>query len=137
MIHRLSILGGALCGSSDVPKTAVLNPAHGMEVWGTLEAPSGDCYWCDVEYRKAHARPFIVSLEIQCPRCNRYHVDREEWYYRPHHTHLCEHCGNEWDLVEQYVRGIEPVSLKGRLRSLKHAFADYLYKVLTGVTTKR
>lgn len=74
--------------------------------------------------------PKIGNAELQCPRCNRFHVDRDEWYHRPHHTHLCLICGHEW-YVAAGVRGIEPVSLRGRLVALRHAFADWLYERLS------
>lgn len=45
---------------------------------------------------------------LNCPECGKPHVDRDEWATKPHHTHLCEHCGHEWR-VEPYAFGIEPV----------------------------
>lgn len=39
---------------------------------------------------------------ILCPKCGRAHVDGAngaDFARRPHHTHLCEHCGHVWDNV--------------------------------------
>ncbi len=33
---------------------------------------------------------------INCPKCQREHVDLNEWAGRPHRTHLCAYCGNKW-----------------------------------------
>jgi ribosomal protein L37AE/L43A len=35
---------------------------------------------------------------FSCPACGHPHVDRGEWATKPHHKHLCEKCGNVWDM---------------------------------------
>ena len=52
---------------------------------------------------KNHKPAVFISLVINCPHCGKTHVDRGEWEDRPHHTHLCEHCGKEFEV---YVAGI-------------------------------
>lgn len=37
-----------------------------------------------------------VPIALHCPKCSTEHVDRDEWATKPHRTHLCEKCGNEW-----------------------------------------
>lgn len=49
-------------------------------------------------------RPPFCAL-LFCPRCQKQHVDEDEWKYRPHHTHLCLHCKFEWR-VEPYCVGV-------------------------------
>lgn len=39
-----------------------------------------------------------VQCVLPCPGCGKFHVDREEWSTRLHHTHRCEHCGREWEI---------------------------------------
>lgn len=39
----------------------------------------------------------IVPYRIHCPGCGKQHIDVGEWEDTPHHTHLCEHCGLEFD----------------------------------------
>lgn len=82
---------------------------------------------------RAPRRNAIEPAEIQCPRCGRYHVDREEWAFRAHHVHLCEHCDHEFDFgcgPGVYFRGVPPFTLRGRARALKHTLADLLLAVL-------
>lgn len=77
-------------------------------------------------------RPFtsVRSAELRCPRCGRFHVDREEWAWRPHHTHLCEHCDHEFEVGagHVYFSGAQPFTVLGRALALKHALADWLLK---------
>lgn len=47
-----------------------------------------------------------APANLSCPKCNGRHVDRGEWVSRPHHKHLCEHCGHVWR-VEPYQYGVE------------------------------
>jgi hypothetical protein len=39
----------------------------------------------------------MIQYPIHCPACGKDHVDAGEWEDKPHHTHLCEHCGAEFD----------------------------------------
>lgn len=134
MIHKLSRNGGALCGHPSVPLTAIRDVMTTHFNTDFTVHGSGDCFECDAIHTgavlQARGSQSIVSMELQCPKCNRFHVDREEWYHKPHHTHLCEHCGAEW-YVAAGARGIEPVSVRGRLISLRHMLADWLYQRLS------
>ncbi len=47
--------------------------------------------------QRAKAEPEPKKMLLFCPRCNRQHYDRGEWATRPHHKHLCAHCGTVWD----------------------------------------
>lgn len=80
----------------------------------------------------------IVRVEMRCPHCGRFHVDREEWLHRPHHTHLCEHCYREFRRGEGHVyyAGMPPFTIRGRARALVHKAADMLEYALAAVTTK-
>lgn len=75
----------------------------------------------------------VVKMELRCPHCGRFHVDREEWANRPHHTHLCEHCDGEFRRGEGHVyyAGVPPFTVRGRVIALRHAFADWLYRRLS------
>ena len=77
----------------------------------------------------------IRQAEMRCPRCGRFHVDREEWAHKPHHTHLCEHCDYEFEIGSGavYYAGIPPVSIKGRLRALVHDAEDALAYVIVAL----
>lgn len=65
-------------------------------VWGT----SCICP-CRPEWRVA--KRVLMSIEdnpvpvtIYCPKCETMHLDDGEWATRPHKTHLCLECGQEW-----------------------------------------
>lgn len=75
----------------------------------------------------------IQHVEIRCPRCGRFHVDREEWAHKPHHTHLCEHCDHTWELGEGplYFAGMAPYTIAGRARALVHKIEDALASILS------
>lgn len=49
----------------------------------------------------------IPGEELNCPKCDKSHVDKGYWARRPHSTHLCLFCGHEWRL-DRIVRGIAP-----------------------------
>ena len=49
--------------------------------------------------------PRIQKGFLACPTCEKQHVDRNEWATRPHHKHLCEHCGTVWR-IEPYMVGV-------------------------------
>ena len=49
--------------------------------------------------------PEIQKGFLACPTCTKQHVDRGEWATRPHHKHLCKHCGTVWR-VEPYMVGV-------------------------------
>lgn len=34
---------------------------------------------------------------VFCPSCGRQHIDEGKWAVRPHKTHQCQFCMNEWD----------------------------------------
>lgn len=80
------------------------------------------------------------KAEIRCTFCGRFHVDYEEWASRPHHTHLCEHCDQEFEfgsgLVGVYYVGVPPYTIRGRALALVHRAEDILALVLLSVTTK-
>lgn len=40
----------------------------------------------------------INIVNVNCTYCNEPHSDKDEWCYRPHKTHLCEHCGKEFTI---------------------------------------
>lgn len=46
---------------------------------------------------KADLHP-SAPMELYCPECGNRHIDRGVWATpeRPHRTHACETCGNEW-----------------------------------------
>ena len=50
-----------------------------------------------------------IRAILRCPRCELYHVDRDEWARdRVHRTHLCEHCGHTWQPFAFATVGVEP-----------------------------
>ena len=62
---------------------------------------------------------------LRCPKCWRDHIDSGEWASRPHHKHLCEHCGFIWR-IEPYVFGGAPIGGSVHDAALKRARADAL-----------
>ena len=48
-----------------------------------------------------------IPCTMYCPFCGALHVDEGEWATRPHHKHLCQHCGKLWR-VEPYCYGVDP-----------------------------
>lgn len=42
---------------------------------------------------------------LNCPRCEKQHIDEGEWAKRLHHTHRCLHCGHEFR-IEPYTFGV-------------------------------
>lgn len=86
---------------------------------------------------------YIRKAEIRCTFCGRFHVDREEWAHKPHHTHLCEHCDREFEFgaahvvfMSVYFRGVPPFTIKGRARALVHKAEDALAALLARVTSR-
>lgn len=47
----------------------------------------------------------VLDAILHCPWCGLRHIDEGEWATRPHHTHECQGCGQEWR-VEPYARGV-------------------------------
>lgn len=40
---------------------------------------------------------------VNCTFCGMPHSDKDEWCYKPHKTHLCEHCN---ELFEGNLKGV-------------------------------
>lgn len=47
-----------------------------------------------------------IPTLLTCPKCATPHVDEGEWATRPHKTHLCVKCGNEWRPFEYPTVGV-------------------------------
>lgn len=47
-----------------------------------------------------------VEIQTHCPGCGVRHIDSGEWATRPHRTHLCLDCGNEWRPAEFPTVGV-------------------------------
>lgn len=61
--------------------------------------------------------PETVPREIiYCPKCHCLHVDLHEWAHRPHMEHLCERCGETFQL-DHYSFGVNlpPTPLEDRV----------------------
>lgn len=43
---------------------------------------------------------------LRCPTCGAPHVDDGEWQSRPHRTHKCALCRNEWRPVDELTIGV-------------------------------
>lgn len=54
----------------------------------------------------ASASNDLLYVPLYCPKCQQQHVDEGEWATKPHHKHLCLHCGFIWK-VEPYVIGVK------------------------------
>jgi len=37
-----------------------------------------------------------IPCLLFCPKCNKQHIDKDEWATKLHKTHLCAHCGHKW-----------------------------------------
>lgn len=53
---------------------------------------------------------------LHCPHCHRRHIDHGAWSVTPHKTHLCEHCGKEFDVSHPICYGVAPVPATGKPR---------------------
>jgi len=42
----------------------------------------------------------LPRKKIYCYFCGARHIDKNEWAKKPHHTHLCETCGKQFDVGE-------------------------------------
>ncbi len=67
-------------------------------------------------WNRRAAPPAPERKPLNCPECGKPHVDRGEWATKPHHTHLCEHCGHKWR-VEPYTFGVEAPAQSDRERA--------------------
>lgn len=53
-----------------------------------------------------HKKNIGIKFEIECPNCNKRHIDKGIWKYRPHRKHLCKYCGNIWKLADFNTIGV-------------------------------
>ena len=65
-----------------------------------------------------------VQLELDCPKCDRQHIDEGEWATRPHKTHQCQSCGHEWKPFDYETVG---VSLSNRDKAKRYFDSRYTY----------
>lgn len=69
------------------------------------------------------ARPIPMTLE--CPKCERRHVDEGEWATRLHKTHQCQHCGHEWRPLPYPTVGVPaPTADGGAIAALEQTVRD-------------
>ncbi len=47
-----------------------------------------------------------VPKELCCPNCGLRHIDKDEWAFKPHRTHLCAGCKHEWRPFEYPTVGV-------------------------------
>lgn len=45
------------------------------------------------QYDREHAS---IPMLLFCPQCSYQHIDEGEWATKPHRTHRCLNCKNEW-----------------------------------------
>lgn len=50
-----------------------------------------------------------IPMILPCPTCHKAHVDEGEWATKPHHKHLCAHCGAEWYPARVPTVGVFPL----------------------------
>lgn len=62
---------------------------------------------------------YIVSLN--CPNCGKDHFDVEENAFKPHKTHLCEHCGEEFKDNTRF-KGVVSNPLVKKIKTLEDNF---------------
>lgn len=48
----------------------------------------------------------FVEAILHCPYCHRQHIDEGAWAQREHKTHLCAHCGQEFDVSHPVCVGV-------------------------------
>ena len=49
----------------------------------------------------------VIYEEMNCPKCNKPHIDSGEWEKRLHKTHLCLFCKHLWKPHENPSFGIK------------------------------
>lgn len=69
------------------------------------ETEWGACWFCgdQVVY---YDSPEIARMPLWCPRCRAPHLDVGEWEFRPHRTHQCLECGQQFRIEGQPTAGI-------------------------------
>lgn len=75
----------------------------------------------------APAKP--VPMTLTCPKCGMVHVDEGEWATRPHKTHQCQDCFNEWKPFEYATVGVAPAKV-GEER-------EWIKKAATAIQTRQ
>lgn len=63
----------------------------------------------------AEVETVIIPSLLFCPKCHAKHVDEGEWETRPHRTHLCLSCGNEWRVTVRGTQFINTIHAAGAL----------------------
>ncbi len=53
-----------------------------------------------------YGEPVAINYILTCPSCQQQHVDKGEWAFRSHRTHLCEFCGVTWRPHDIYTCGV-------------------------------
>lgn len=59
----------------------------------------------------------MTPMILHCPECGHQHIDRDEWATKSHHKHLCEKCGNVWDVFVESIGVVAKDSLLDKLFS--------------------
>lgn len=60
--------------------------------------------------RAAIHKPKPIPMLLWCPSCHRQHWDEGEWATKPHKTHLCAFCGNEWRPADVATVGVHKLA---------------------------
>ena len=54
-----------------------------------------------------------IPMILYCPECSSIHVDEGEWTTRPHKTHQCQTCWNEWRPANVPTVGVKALETGG------------------------
>lgn len=49
-------------------------------------------------------------MYLRCDACDAVHIDEGEWATRPHKTHQCQNCGNQWRPANVPTVGVFPLA---------------------------
>lgn len=52
-----------------------------------------------------------IPMALNCPACGAQHIDEGEWATKPHRTHLCANCGNEFRPANVSTVGVWPLAI--------------------------
>jgi|ERR1043166_5979574 hypothetical protein len=74
-----------------------------------------------------------IPLRLVCEGCGKLHIDEGEFAEKPHHTHVCQHCGLTWRPAIGPTVGVQ--FLPGFKNAAKPAAGSQLHQVTIKTST--
>lgn len=103
-----ALTAGAIADDIErIPGDLFLAIAHGDETHQAWLREALHAWFRGEPLPPARANPAPIPMLLDCPDCFLAHIDVGEWATRPHRTHKCVHCGNEWRPANVPTRGVQ------------------------------